>query len=193
MGLRSLTICNGSPVQQKVTVTVGNLSRSAVLEPGQEVKTVASTSIQEPFPMRGGPYAALTAGFYAGPAKVQVTVKEREDGKITTSLTAGALILRGKVYVDNKGDFGGCWAPGIDFGGGPIGASAEGFICLGTDGVKVGIGTGVTAGPATVGIEIEARPLGVIDQFEMRLSNSGRVEVCSPAAEKPLWFHMATR
>ncbi len=156
MGFESLALRNNTQqpievVMEIAPVTGVNLTVSGVIQPGQTLPLFQTESKNEHFPWTGGTYVGTSKGFSVGAASVDVTTVENSQGVISveSSITAGALLARGKIYVTNDGDFGGCWAPGPDLGVGPVHVDLEGALCLGSDGITVGGGfsaLGVVAG-----------------------------------------------
>ncbi|MBM3852705.1 MAG: hypothetical protein FJ399_06075, partial [Verrucomicrobia bacterium] len=74
-----------------------------------------------------------------GVAGVSSTVST--SGTLTTTYTAGVLLIRGSAYFNSEGDWGVCWSPGQGGGAGEV----SGQLCVGTDGLSVGA-------DATVGV-----------------------------------------
>jgi hypothetical protein len=60
------------------------------------------------------------------------------NGIAQISVSAGVALLRGQFYTTSQSDVGLCWAPGGDLGASPIAVSAEGTLCVGSDGLNIG-------------------------------------------------------
>jgi hypothetical protein len=99
-------------------------------------------------------YSGVTAaiGVGAGGGDVSFTVSGDGSGQLT--LTVGAAgVLRGSVYTTTTGQFGACWAPGANFGV----SFAEGYVCLGTDGIT--LGADASPGGVVTGFSIGFKPV----------------------------------
>jgi hypothetical protein len=81
-----------------------------------------------------------------GVAGVSSTVST--SGTLTTTYTAGVLLIRGSAYFNSEGDWGVCWSPGQGGGAGEV----SGQLCVGTDGLSVG--ADATVGVLTSGFSI---------------------------------------
>jgi hypothetical protein len=89
----------------------------------------------------GGGSMGLSGGVWS------VATKSNNEGVVTGSASAGEGLLRGKIYARSSGDYGACWAPGLDLGF----LKVELTLCIGSDGISVGAG-----GSAGVGQEYSA-------------------------------------
>jgi hypothetical protein len=80
--------------------------------------------------------ATTIAGAGAAGGDASYTIDSNGEGQATLTIGAAGLI-RGSVYTTSSLNFGACWSPGGDIGAGG-GASIDGSLCIGTDGVSVG-------------------------------------------------------
>jgi hypothetical protein len=97
-----------------------------------------------------GPTISIGNGVAGG--DVSLTVDGNGEGQLTVTVGAEG-ILRGSVYTTTQGQAGLCWTPGDNFGA----SFAEGYICLGTDGVA--LGADASPGGIVTGFSIEFKPM----------------------------------
>lgn len=99
-------------------------------------------------------YSGVTAAMGVGVGGGDVSFTVSGDGSGQLTLTIGeAGVLRGSVYTTTTGQFGACWSPGAN-----VGASfAEGYICLGTDGIT--LGADASPGGVVTGFSIQFKPV----------------------------------
>ena len=135
-GVKQINIVNESLKDWIVKIIVDNIEKNIIIKSGAKVIALASESMKNHFPFKITTSASLKLkGINIGVAGISIS--ENNEGTIKIAANAGEAIYRGKLYFTYKGDYGGCWAPGVDTG---LLAKLEGTVCLGTDGISTGAG-----------------------------------------------------
>ncbi len=151
----AVLVRNDSGRRARVTITNPfNESEHIVLQAGQVLKVAESlrTEIVRRSSFSAG--SSINAGIIGGSAMVDPSSNE-----MTMTFTGGTLLARGSVYYTSNDEFGVCWSPGADVG---AAIEIEGQLCVGTDGISVGVG-GSSAALAPTGVNAAAFSFRVVE------------------------------
>jgi hypothetical protein len=157
---QSLAIRNTSSQTMIAVVTGGGSQRTYNITAGSTVAITSRLKVPSQSVIPTPTFTSYSGATFGGGdaavgGNVSFTIDNNGNRQITYTV-GGAGVLRGSVYV-TPGQFGACWAPGVNLGVTPVATSAEGYICIGTDGLT--LGADASAGLIVSGFSIQFSPL----------------------------------